>query len=230
MGKTSKGHKERVLVLSDLHAPYSHPDALDFLSDVAQEFKPTKIVCIGDEVDFHAISFHDHETELYSAGREYDAALVFMKQLYKLFPKVQCCISNHTARPYRVAQKAGLPSRMILDYKRLLDAPNTWSWHQRIIIEDTVYEHGEGLSGRNGAWKGMVENKMSTVIGHLHSYGSVQYSKSPFNQTFAMNVGCLIDPDSLAFAYGNKYRNKATLGCGVVIEGQSAYFVRMPTQ
>lgn len=221
--------KHRVLVIPDLHAPYHHPDALDFLSDVAKEYRPDRIVCLGDEVDFHALSFHEHETDLYSAGHEYDAALDFLKKLYKLFPNVDCCISNHTARPYRVAKKAGLPSRMVLDYSRLLEAPRTWRWHDRFVLDNVVYEHGDPGSGRNAAYKAMTENRMSTVIGHVHGWAGVQYSKSPFNQTFWMNCGCLIDTESLAFAYGNKYRNKATLGCGIVIEGVSAYFVRMPT-
>lgn len=221
--------KHIVLIVSDLHCPYVHPDAADFLRDTAKEFKPTKIIFSGDEWDWHSLSFHDKEPELYCPGREYDAALKTIQPFYKLFPKADVCISNHTARYHRVAHKAGIPSRLLLDYKQLLQAPKGWSWSQRIIVDNVCYEHGEMVSGRNGAWKAMMENKMSTVIGHLHSFGGVQYSASPFNQTFAMNVGCLIDVDSLAFAYGSKYRNKATLGCGIVIEGQSAHFIKMPT-
>ena len=226
--KNNKLNRDIVIAIPDLHAPYHHNDALDFLNDTRKEFKPTKIVCLGDEADFHSLSFHDKEPGLYCAGREYDEAKRFLKNLYKLFPKAQCCISNHTARPYRVAHKAGLPSNMILDYRKLFEAPRTWQWAYRIVIDNVVYEHGDPGSGRNAAYKAMLENRMSTVIGHVHGWAGVQYSKSPFNQTFWMNAGCLIDPESLAFAYGNKYRNKATLGCGIIIEGESAYFVRMP--
>lgn len=226
---TKKRGKEVVLAIPDLHAPYHHQDAIDFLNDVYREFKPTRIVCLGDEIDFHALSFHDKEPGLYSAGREFEEAKRFLKKLYKAFPVVQCCISNHTSRPYRVAHKAGLPSNMILDYKALFEAPKGWSWHYRIIIDQVCFEHGDPGSGRNAAYKAMLENRMSTVIGHVHGHAGVQYSANPFNQTFWMNAGCLIDIDSLAFAYGNKYRNKATLGCGIIREGVDAYFVRMPT-
>ena len=108
-----------------------------------------------------------------------------------------------------------------------MQAPKGWNWKLRQVIDNVCYEHGDPCTGMNAARKAMTENRMSTVIGHTHGHGGVQYSGSPFNQTFWMNAGCLIDLESLAFAYGNKYRNKATLGCGVVIGGHTAYFVRM---
>ena len=216
-----------VLVISDLHIPFHHKDSFDFLADIRRKYRPTETVCIGDEADFAGISFHEKNPDMPSPGDEYKEMMIYLKILYKLFPKVRVCTSNHTARPYRMAHKIGLPNLFIKSYREFLCAPKGWSWHDRILIQDVVYEHGEGLSGRNGAWTGMVQNKKSTVIGHLHGYGGVSYSESPFNQTFAMNVGCLIDPESLAFAYGAKYRNKATLGCGVVIDGKEAQFLRM---
>lgn len=40
---------ERILFISDLHAPYNHPDALDFLSDLNTKYKPTRVISLGDE-------------------------------------------------------------------------------------------------------------------------------------------------------------------------------------
>lgn len=222
--------KHIVLAIPDLHAPYHHPHALDFLSDMRREFKPTKIVCLGDEADQHSLSFHDKEPGLYNAGREYEEMIVFMKQLYKLFPNVDACISNHTHRPWRVAHKAGLPSVYLKDYHAVMQAPATWNWKYRQVIDNVVYEHGDPNSGRLASYNAAQENRMSTVIGHVHAWGGVQYSSNPFAQIFWANAGCLVDVDSLAFAYGNKYRNKATLGCVIVEEGTSAHFIRMPTK
>jgi hypothetical protein len=219
--------KEIVLCLSDLHAPYHHPEALAFLKYCYREFKPTKIVCLGDEVDAHGLSVHPKIPELYSAGHEYEAAMEFMGQLYKLFPEVMVCISNHTHRPWRVAQAAGLPSVYLKSYRDIMQAPAGWVWKDRWEIDDVVYEHGDPCSGRNGAYKAAFENRKSTVIGHIHSFGGVQYSANHHNQIFWANAGCLIDTTSLAFAYGNKYRNKATLGTVVVDHGLNAHFVRL---
>lgn len=220
--------KDIVLVISDYHAPFNHPGALDFLNDLRKKWKPTKIISAGDEADMAAISFHPKDPMMMSAGDEYKAMIRELKLLYKLFPKVQVCISNHTARPFRVATNAGLPSLFIKSYGEFLQAPRGWSWHESILHKNVVYEHGEGLSGKDGAYKGMVQSRKSFVCGHLHSFAGVQYSKGPFNQTFAMNVGCLIDRDSIAFAYGKSIRSKPTLGSGIVVDGLDAHFIRMP--
>lgn len=217
---------EVVLAIPDLHAPFHHPQALDFLKYCYKEFRPTRIVCLGDEVDAHGLSVHPKIPELYSPGHEYEAAMDFMKKLYKLFPEAQACISNHTHRPWRIAQAAGLPSVYLKQYREVMQAPLGWSWHDRITIDGVVYEHGDPCSGRNGAYKAAFENRCSTVIGHIHAWGGVQYSANHVNQMFWANAGCLIDTKSLAFAYGSKYRNKATLGAVIVDSGENAHFVR----
>jgi len=219
--------KEIVLSISDLHAPYNHPLSLEFLKYCYKEFKPTKIVCLGDEVDQHGLSTFPKESMLYSPGHEYEAAMEFMQKLYKLFPEVMVCESNHTARPYRIAKAAGLPSIYMKDYRAIMQAPAGWEWKDRWEIDNVVYEHGEMCgSGRNAAFTAAFQNRKSTVIGHIHSFGGVQYSANHHNQIFWANAGCLIDPESLAFAYGNKYRNKCTLGT-VLVEGAGAHFIRM---
>lgn len=220
--------REIVLAISDLHAPYHHPDALEFLKYLKKEFKPTKIICLGDEIDAHSLSVHPKVPELYAAGHEFEAAIEFLGLLYKEFPEVHACHSNHTSRVNRVAQAAGLPSRFIKAYHDILQAPKGWEWRDRWEIDDVIYEHGEMCgSGIGAAFKAAMQNRKSTVIGHLHSFGSVVYSANHDNQIFAANAGCLIDPVSLAFAYGNRYRNKCTLGSVVVDSGVNAHFVRL---
>ena len=59
-----------VLVISDLHIPYHHQDAFEFLKALKKKYKPDLIVNIGDELDHHAISMHEHNPDLMSAGDE----------------------------------------------------------------------------------------------------------------------------------------------------------------
>lgn len=216
-----------VLAIPDLHEPFGHKDAYDFLRDVSKEYKPKKIICLGDEGDQHRLSVHEQHPDMPSAKDEYTAMIKRLKTFYKLFPKTEVCISNHTARPFRKASSAGIPSLYLREYRDFMQAPRGWTWHQRILVQNVVYEHGEGVSGKDAAWKAMMQNKKSTVIGHIHGYGGVVYSSDPFSQTFAANAGCLVDVDALAFKYGEKYRNKSTLGCVVTIDGVEAYFVRL---
>lgn len=219
-----------VLAIPDLHIPFHHPDYFKFLKHMKKAVKPDIVVCLGDEVDMAALSFHEKDPDMPGAQDEYITSLQHLGDLYKLFPNVLCCHSNHTSRPFRVAHKAGLPNSMMRSYKEFLQAPVGWSWHDRIVINDVCYIHGDPKSGRNAAWSWMNEHRMSTVIGHIHGHGGVQYSASPFRKTFSANAGCLIDTAAMAFRYGNKYANKATLGCVVVYNDQCAHFHPMETK
>ncbi len=64
-----------ILVVSDLHAPYTHPDAVPFLRVIKNRFKPTRVIFSGDEIDAHALSYHDHDPDLDSAGKELKQAV-----------------------------------------------------------------------------------------------------------------------------------------------------------
>lgn len=220
-------HPLTVMAIPDLHFPYHHPDALKFLISVYEEMQPDLVICLGDEVDMAALSFHDKDPSMPSAKDEYEAAIEHLGDLYRAFPNMLVCQSNHTSRPFRVAHKAGLPVHYMKSYEEFLQAPKGWSWHDRIVINDVMYIHGDPKSGRNAAWAWMNENKMSTVIGHIHGHGGVQYSASPYKKTFALNAGCLIDERAMAFRYGAKYAHKATLGCGIIKSSEHAHFIPM---
>lgn len=219
--------RHNVLVISDIQAPFQHRDTIDFLYDQYRRFKCNRVVCIGDEVDFHAISLHDKEPEADGPTQELNKAKIFMRRLYSAFPNVESCISNHTDRPFRVASKFGIPRDFIRGYRELLDAPRTWSWHDRIVIDDVCYQHGEGYSGRNGAIQAAINNRQSTVIGHLHAHAGVLYHANENDLIFGMNVGCLIDIYAYAFRYGRTFKDKPVVGCGVVIEGFEPFFLPM---
>jgi hypothetical protein len=209
----------RVLVISDTQAPFSHPDTIPFLKAVAKEYRTTQVVHIGDEADMCAISDWETDPDGMSAGDELKAAIVDLKKMYAVFPKVMACTSNHTARPFRKALKHGLPKAFLRDYKEFLQAPGGWEWRDYWIIDGVRYEHGEGYSGREGAYKAAIENGRSTVIGHIHSHAGIQYGANPEQLFFGMNVGSLIDNAAYAFNYNKKQKYKPIISCGVVIEG-----------
>lgn len=211
--------KEIVMAVGDLHAPFMHADTVPFLKDVKAKHKPTEIVIEGDEADMHALSDYDHDPDGLSAGGELEAAIEQLQPIYKLFPNASVCTSNHTARPFRQAYKHGIPKAFLKDYKDFLQAPKGWTWADDFEIDGVKYEHGEGQTGQNGAIKAALGNMQSTVIGHIHSFAGIQYSANPKHLVFGFNVGCLIDKDAYAFAYGKKIKHKPILGVGLVIKG-----------
>ena len=208
-----------VLAIPDLHMPFHHKDAIRFLAAVKRKYKPNEIVNMGDLEDWHSISMHDHDPDGLSAGAELIALRKAVKPLFKLFPKMKICTSNHGALPLRRAFKFGLPSELIKSYKDILQMPKGWEIADSWEVDDIVYEHGEAFSGQTAAIKSANANMQSTVIGHIHAFAGIQYSANSKHLIFGFNVGCLIDRTSYAFAYGKKIKAKPILGCGIIKNG-----------
>lgn len=212
-------NKNTVLVIPDMHHPFAHPDTVAFLKAVKERYKPNKVVCLGDEVDMHAMSFHTHDPDGYGPGKEHERALEALQPIYKMFPKVMVCISNHTARPFRRAVQFGIPKTFLREYKEFMEAPKGWEWANQWEIDNILYIHGEGYSGKNAALTAAQTNMQSTVIGHIHSFAGINYVANKRFLIFGLNAGCLINVDAYAFAYAKNARNKPIIGCAVVDKG-----------
>ena len=210
----------RVLVIPDLHIPFEHKSALSFLKLVRLKYQTDTTVCVGDEVDMHALSRYVSDPDGFSAGHEYKAAMSKLKKWYAAFPKVLVCSSNHTSRPYRKAFDAGIPKEFIKSYQALLGAPSGWKWADSWEVDGVRYEHGEGFSGMLAHRHIAIARMQSTVIGHVHSNAGVAHVATTKNKgVYGMNAGCLIDQTQYAFAYAKHARTKGSLGCGVVLGG-----------
>jgi len=118
---------KKILVISDMHLPYQHKDSIIFLKEIKKEFKPDRIVNIGDLLDFHAISMHEHNPDLYSAGMELDKAKEYIKELEAIFPEVTEVDSNHSSLVYRRALKYGMSKQFLKPYGDFLGT-RKWKW------------------------------------------------------------------------------------------------------
>lgn len=210
-----------ILCIPDTQFPFHHKDTFEFLKAVKKKYKPTQVVHMGDEVDFHCIGsrWPSNPDGLYSPAGELAAAVKCMHQLYEIFPVAKVCVSNHTIRPLKKAFESGIPKAFLRDYHEFLDAPEGWTWADSWIIDEIKFEHGEGVSGQYAATKAASQNMRSTVIGHIHSYAGIQYVACHDRLIFGFNTGCLIDRNKYAFAYGKAMRVKPILGCGVITDG-----------
>jgi predicted MPP superfamily phosphohydrolase len=217
-----------VLNVSDLHAPYQHKDAWDFLRDINKQCKPDIAVLGGDEMELAGMSFHEHNPNMPGSSDEFELGKSELKKgLYKIFPKMHCLTSNHTSRGFRRAFKFGIPSQFLRDYKDLLEAPKEYQWRDHWEFDGVLYLHGETFSGKNGAIKAAMEHRQSVVLNHIHLWGGVQYVRSKQGQIFGANSGCLIDCDAMAFRYAKHYATKPTLGVTLVEDGKEAHFITM---
>ena len=211
-------HK-RILVISDMHLPYQHKDSIKFLKEIKKEFKPDKIVNIGDLLDFHAISMHDSNPDLYSAGMELDKAKEYIKQLEDIFPEVVEVDSNHSSLVYRRALKFGMSKQFLKPYGEFLGT-RKWTW-----VDDLTLTMSDGkrcffTHGRSADILKVSQTMgMSAVQGHYHTKFLISYWANPDNLFFAMNVGCLINQKSMAFAYAKNFKTRFILGCGIILDG-----------
>lgn len=214
--------KERVLCIPDLQAPFHHKKALEFLSELKKEIKPTKVVCIGDSIDQYALGSYVRDPDAMGGGEETNKALEFCRKLYALFPKAVEVMSNHNSRVYKRAKEAGIPRHFLKSYKEYLESP--WDFMQSVEIDGVRYEHGEPYGGQSPHRTAVLANMKSTVIGHHHTSAGISYVANKDKLMFGMVVGCLIDNNTYAFEYNKMYKQCPTLTAGAVLYGEPHLF------
>jgi predicted phosphodiesterase len=210
----------RVLIISDMHIPYHHPKMLPFLAGLKLRYDPTRIISIGDELDKHALSFHDSDPDLMSAGDELRASLPIIKEVETMFPNMDILDSNHGSLVWRKAKHHGVPRQYIKSYNDVLGVGSGWKWHMDMTIElpdgqKVYFHHGKSADGM----KLSQAMGMSVVQGHYHEKFGVNYWANPLGAYFSMQVGCLIHDDSYAFSYNNTNLKRPIIGCGLIIDG-----------
>ncbi len=197
-------HK-KILVISDMHIPYHHKDSFNFLKEIKKEFKPDTIINIGDSLDFHAISMHDSNPDLFSAGHELKEARKFVKELEGIFPMVTEVDSNHSSLVYRRALKHGMSKEFLKDYGEFLGTKK-WKWIDDLTLTMSNGQRCFFTHGRSADILKVSQTMgMSAVQGHYLFFG--------------MNVGCLINQKSMAFAYAKNFKTRFILGCGIILNG-----------
>ena len=222
----SKEHEnQRILLVSDMHLPYGHQDTLPFLAYLKAKYKPTRVICLGDELDKHSLSFHSHDPDLASPSDELARALPMIKQLKKMFTKMDILESNHGSLAYRRAKANGIPRGYLKSYNDVLGVDSDWVWHYEMTITlpngNKVYlHHGKAADIK----KLSTSLGMCAVSGHYHQTFKVDYWANSLGIYWGMNVGCLIDDKSLAFAYNNCNLHRPLIGTGLIIDSQPVLF------
>lgn len=202
-----------------MHQPFSHPDTLAFLTALKAKYKFTDVVCIGDEIDGHALSYHEHNPDLPSAGEELRQAIKALRPIYKLFPKVTVIESNHGSLVLRKAMTAGIPTMAIKSYNETLDAPKGWKWQFDLVLKTPLgpvyFCHGKtNTAGRLASQYGM-----STVQGHFHEKAQIHYISTPEKLMWDMHTGCLANDKSLALGYNKINAKRPIVSVGIVLNG-----------
>lgn len=219
------------LIIGDTHCPAMLDQYPDFLVRIYDKYNCKRVIHIGDMVDNHCISYHEKSPESCSSS-EIDEAIEQIRLLTDRFPKAHLLLGNHDSLAQRQATTAGLPQRLLRDFKDLFELPRGWQVYPRyhkLVLDGVLYQHGDqGKGGQQAALKNAQAEFCSVVQGHHHSQGGLWYHANEANIIFGMQVGTGIDRKHMQLEYGTKFSAKPIISCGVVIDSQTAYIERMP--
>ena len=209
-----------ILIISDTHIPYENKFLIPFLKALTKKYKKfDRAIHLGDEVDKHALSMHDSDPDLPSAGDELKLALPKIKELEKMFPKMDLLDSNHGSLVFRRAFKYGIPKSYLKNYNDFLQVGSGWKWHEDITLDTPLgkvyFCHGK----TNNIFAHAQSLGMSAVAGHYHSLYGCRFYGNSLGLYYGLQCGCLIDPKALAFKYNKLQKARPVIGTAVIING-----------
>lgn len=216
-----KLNTSRILCISDQHMPFEHPDMFKFLAAIKKKYKPTLVINIGDEIDQHDLSFHDSDKDLPSAGDELKLAIAKLKQMEKLFPSMIIVDSNHGSLAIRRLKHHGIPLKYLATQQQIFGVSKKWQWMSELLVtlpNKTLcyFSHGISKDGKKLA----AQRAVNVVQGHYHTEFRIDYVSNPAHLLWSMQIGCLIDKKSLAFAYDKLNLTRPVIGTGVIINSK----------
>lgn len=209
------------LFISDLHAPYQHPDAYDFLYGLHDYYQFDQICNVGDIVDNHYPSFHEKEPGCYGGSEEIEKATEWLQKLEDLFPNMKVSLGNHDILSKRKANSVNIPLEWVSHPNQVYQLNGGWDWQPSHMLklsnnDDCLMVHSLGAN--------IVNNSKlyshSSVQGHHHGTFGISFFADHNNIRFHMSTGCLINPKSPAFLYDKKrFTHRPIIGCGFEVDG-----------
>ena len=220
---------KRLLILSDVHLPFQHPQAFEFLQKVKKDVRPDHVISVGDIIDLASVQVsRPSDPNIDSPIFELEKARKEIKILEKIFPKMQICWGNHDLRLLRKAELVGIPRSMLRDINSILEVKAKWTWHDKIIItlpngQQVYFTH----NFKRNAMSSSKELGVSFCQGHFHTALSCEFWSSPTALNFALNVGCLINPKAEAFRYQKNFLKRPILGCAAIIDSSPRLYTML---
>lgn len=212
-----------VLVIWDIHAPWEIDWYLEFCRQQQEERDCWTVIFIWDLVDFHAISYHEHNADLMSPWDELASAKEHLRNWYHTFPMATVCVGNHDLLPKRKWATIWLAWCMIRWLNEIIWAPWTWNFVTEIELNWVLYTHWSSWD----AFTKAKANRISTVQWHLHTKAWVQYQSWSRDTIFWMQVWCGIDAKKEAFEYGRSFKDSPIVSCWLVLNSGKTPLVQL---
>lgn len=210
----------KLLALGDTHHPFASRKALEWAYRLADKFKPTHVVQVGDLLDQFAFSRYPKIIKI-EPERELELGRKAAEKMWTHFEglKRYQLAGNHDDRALKRALSAApeLASLVGQSLRTLYTFPGVktvFDGREELLIGDMVLQHGH----RSRLGDHALYNRKKTIVGHSHVGGCV-FFRHASGIFWELNAGFLGDVNSQAFGYHAQRRfHKTTLGVGVVDE------------
>lgn len=214
----------RVLAIGDAHFPWVHRKTQAWIYSLVRQLCPEVIVQMGDLFDFYSFSRFPRTHDLITPEKEVKLgrrmALEFWRDIQAAASKARCfqLRGNHDERPKkRILEKAPEFASLVSGGLRdlwLFDGVETLpDDRHELVLNGVVFMHGHRKHGEH-----VRHNHMSTVVGHLHTGGTV-FVPIRGKTLWELNAGYVADPSSLPMSYTAQMRfRKETPGVGWIDE------------
>jgi predicted phosphodiesterase len=215
----------KILIVPDVHLPFTDFKAIQSIIAFSKKFKPDYIVQIGDLYDNYCFSKFRRSLDLVNPEEEVRAALKMAEQMWKALkstaPKADCfqLLGNHDERLMkkvleRCPEFESLVAEKIADLYTFKGVETKYDSRDYIELENIVFLHGWMC----GVAKHLHQFNQSVVVGHSHQ-GYTFFEKHKDKILFELNVGHVGDIKSRPFAYMPSKLSKSTKGFGVIVDG-----------
>lgn len=213
----------RTVLLGDFHAPFHHVGAVKFAIDFIREFKPERVIQMGDLYDMYASSKFPRSLNIYTPNDEFllgrKAAEQLWRDVKEAAPNAECyqLLGNHDIRPIKRLIEEMPSMESVVNLDPLFAFPGVKTIHdsrEELILDGVAYHHGYRL--KLGDMRDFMN--MCSADAHTHRGGVVYRRVWGGNILWQLNAGYLADAESKALGYAPQRHNHSTLGLGAIDE------------
>ncbi len=214
----------RVLIIPDVHRPYHDVKAWNLLLRAARDFKPDKIVVLGDFADFYSVSsFDKNPTKASDLKAEADDVNIGLDELDSLGATTKIFIKgNHEDRLERYLFKAAPALIGCVSVNELFRfAERGWQvvdYKQSTRLGKLRLTHDTGTAGINAHRQSMDAFQASVAIGHTHRMEMGFKGCADGNPTVAAMFGWLGDIEQVDYLHRIQAMRHWVLGFGVAFQ------------
>jgi len=205
-----------IVCVPDLQVPYQDKAAVKAFGRFIEWFQPSKVACVGDEIDFQGISKWSQGTELEwesDIGKDRDETVEIMKRLQitdivrsnhrdRLYNKIRMAAPGLRKAPeLRIENFMRYKELGITDHGETMDIAPGWIMNHGDIgnVQPTAGATALGLAKRSG---------MSVVCGHTHRAGLTHFTQAVDGRlkiTYGMEIGHMMDLSHAKYIKGGLF-------------------------